>query len=280
VISEKSPFLTCIKLCRLPKITDQGIFYLSHCIYIKKITIVSCPAVTDKGLDALSNNCIAIHKLNVRENKQLTDDTIIKTLSRHHTTLEYVNVSHLTFLRPLESLGGLYRTGSALQHLDLSHTRVDDDTIIKIVESCNAIRELALGSTKVTETGILAIAKHCPKLKHLELSFLHLRTPHIFVELRSGCPELQGLEMPYVREVSCDESLVLISEWGHSLRTLNLQGWEDITREAVEKVIHACVNLANLNMYAVKCIPKKDKEELLAMLDARNSFIEKPFDRH
>ena len=141
------------------------------------------------------------------------------------------NITHLSFInsiafsnRALELIAGSY---SNLKYLNLCDDRsggnrsfrareVDDGGLWRIAQSCHKLEYLNIAyRTEITEQSICAIIRSCPKLQHFDPSYCEV-TNVVIEEIIQSCL---------------------------NLKYLNLNGYRNISKEAVDQLISLKPNI-------------------------------------
>ncbi|XP_072164540.1 putative RNA-binding protein EEED8.10 isoform X2 [Diadema setosum] len=142
-----------------------------HC---KTVVLEGCSAITDKGLDCLTNKCgQSLKEINISGCVMVTDGGL-RNLTERCPNLDVLSI---TGVHSRLTAAGLAFLGSLhdLHTLHLSnHRAVSDAVLATVATRCQRLRELKIDGCPfdaVTDTGMQSLAK-CAQLESLNISYL------------------------------------------------------------------------------------------------------------
>lgn len=119
----------------------------------------------DENLILFASIFPSLQLLNLKRCSCITDQCVAQLLKRCHK-IRHLN---LTNCKSFKSLQIDFEVPN-LEVLDLTHTRVDDDTLYVISKTCRGLLKLSLQlCTNVTEKGVMHVVKNCTKLREINL---------------------------------------------------------------------------------------------------------------
>ncbi|RHN57482.1 putative leucine-rich repeat domain, L domain-containing protein [Medicago truncatula] len=119
----------------------------------------------DENLILYASIFPSLQFLNLNRCSRITDQSVAQILKRCRK-IRHLN---LTNCKSFKSLQINFEVPN-LEVLDLTHTRVDDDTLYVISKTCRGLLKLSLQlCTNVTEKGVMHVVKNCTKLREINL---------------------------------------------------------------------------------------------------------------
>ncbi len=194
--------------------TDADVAALAGCAHLDRLTLVRCPRLTDKALDALPA-LSALHHLNV-EGTTIQEAAV--RLAEKCPALETLTLTSAVS-RPLAaaSLAKL-KNCPRLRDLSLPIDTVDDADLAALVRDCPELRALGLAhNLRATALAPLAKLKY---LRHLTCNPEHLTADG--VQVLAGLPFFESLRLDM--RVT-DDDLIRLAPLGPKLTTLDLFAW-------------------------------------------------------
>jgi len=130
---------------------------------LRILDISNSYAVGDQALRLILQSCRSIEEISTHECQGISDEGW-KEIARH---------------------------APAVQQLDISKTKIGDETLIEIAFHCRALRHIDLSQCeKVTEKGIVELVKHTPALRSLAIRRCSIPLS-VIVQLQERYPKLQ-----------------------------------------------------------------------------------------
>jgi len=178
-----------------------------RCNQLRELDISDCPAVTDVGLQLVSN-CRYIEIFRAENCTSLTD-TGVQSLALGCPFLRLASLSGCIAVTDI-GISGFGDMCQKLEHLDLCRCHVGDRGMFSLVPTarlpcrgCPLLREIVLSWTAVTDAGVEALAACCPQLE--EINLFQTRVSDIGLRaLVEGCPLLQKLNIASCFNVTQD----------------------------------------------------------------------------
>lgn len=177
-----------------------------------------------------------------------------------------------------QSMETLVRSCRKIDKIALTHTGIDDDVLIALVEHCPITRIEINGCQRVRSTWMASLGTHCPMLTHFVAEQVNIQdvglrelskcTKLEYVNLSScaeltneslslllqSCPQISVLRLKECAWVN-DQTLEIISSYGRSLQELDLSSNGAITAEGILNMIVKSQRLHRL--HAVNCVNLK-----------------------
>lgn len=176
-------------------LSDSGLEHLVNCPQLETLILVSCSAITDRGMTALAHSscCQALRLLDVSWCKKVTgagiDEVSSSLVNLEHlrtcgcAAIDSVRLAHLAQL-------------SQLSHLNLYGCRVLDDTMATCISQLTRLQHLHLSDCRaITDFGIIAGIKPLQGvLQHLSLAG-NSRITDKSLAVIGGCSKLLLLDL-------------------------------------------------------------------------------------
>ncbi|KAH0660409.1 hypothetical protein KY289_029157 [Solanum tuberosum] len=173
-------------------ITDSGLSCMaSGCSLLVILSLYRCN-VTDYGLEALSNTCLALEDLNLSYCSRISDYGV-RAISQNCRRLRAIRISYCRNLTG----AGFQGCSQALTHLEADYCRLEPNGIRTIsVGFAAKLRVLNFRSSRtIGDDCIMTIAKGCPSLQEWNLAICH-------EALRTGCKRLSILYITRSSQIS------------------------------------------------------------------------------
>ncbi|CAG8537160.1 7901_t:CDS:2 [Paraglomus brasilianum] len=223
-------------------VTDNGIrTLLSHCHAINSITIVKCPSITDKTLNALSSApCTSIlQTLNINE-CQFTDSGF--------AAVSLFPTLHRLSLQALKINSGLLHLAKSVPQLEeltfRNMPKLTDNVVATFGKTCRELKRLKLYQCKeINGVGV----KECKTI--VELSYFAANME--FGELEGicdGCRKIEKLTIDAkLHDVGNDEDIICAISQLKELKALGLYSGSLISPLDKLKLQKECPNLQKIN---------------------------------
>ena len=175
------------------KLTDKGLkLILSKCHNLKELNL-TWTNITGEHLDSLGIDCPILEKLELSYCIKITDKVLKLILSKCHNLKELA-------LRGIditgEHLDSLDIDFSELKKLDLMGCKKLTDKGLKLILSkCHNLKELNLTWTNITGEHLDSLGIDCPILEKLNLSCCKTLTVKDLKSILSKCPNLKELDL-------------------------------------------------------------------------------------
>jgi len=154
-------------------LTDQVLFNLSQSLRLRRITVSSCPFVSDIGIiPFVSSPFYNLTSLTIAECTKITDQALF-VIANENSTL---SLNHIDF-RQCKSI-----TDTGLSELILKRGKI-----------LKKLSILGCSSVQFNTSLLKVLSSHCTSLIHLGLSFHHLADPS---------PTITSTKIQYLRELS------------------------------------------------------------------------------
>ncbi|XP_034548528.1 F-box/LRR-repeat protein 2-like [Notolabrus celidotus] len=183
----------------------------------------SWSGATDAGVKALSECSPGLRLKSVILNgSQVTDDPMIKLITRHKESLCRLEVFGCHLLTP-SGLQTIYEICPGLTHLNIGQVpRVNKDCLIVMTSELKCLILLNLtGLQVVSDTSVDALLQNCVELQSLSLG---------------SCPGVT------------DRTLHSISKYTPYIESLDVSGCKAVTDAGVESLARGCRRLQQLNL--------------------------------
>lgn len=119
-------------------------------------------------------------------------------LDNEAEAFEHIDASFLSFLDAAKSSLSRFSFIScmiSLEYLDLSSTRLDDESVEQIARIGMNLRDLNLSNTRVSSAGVEALAGRVPNLENLSLS--HTPVDDFAISYISMMPALKAIDLSH-----------------------------------------------------------------------------------
>jgi hypothetical protein len=294
--------LRTLKLSGLYKLTNHGIEAIAaKCASLVVLELDGCENVSDKALLALARGCPELRILTLRSLK-LTASCLFQLFQTHHLQLQRLNLARLNTAvtdHVLNALAANYRAsrtspltqlnlswctrftpaalanlaaacGTALRSVDFTESKLTDDAVLALVESCPQLEHVILDACpKVTDSSVIKLAGACgASLRSLSLSNCYRVTDVGIVKLAKCAPQLRYLDLSWCYKLT-DASLVRIFRDMPKLQTLLLNGCRLLTDAAMDELVHRDELQPSLARLDVECVPLVTRPTLWKLRTAR-----------
>ncbi|GJJ68018.1 hypothetical protein EMPS_00364 [Entomortierella parvispora] len=246
-----TPNLVSLTIHSPKQLSDLSLILLAaSCPQLSLLDLAGCTKITNRGLDALLENCGNMSSLNLANGtRALSDRTLEGIAKRWGRTLKSLNLANTS-------------SGSAMG----SSTMVTGAT-----STTTARDEENLGSFSVQDPGLLTIAIHCRSLQSLNISqcILHCSPSSTY----SSSPALSPPSSPTSQFSSSFTSISLssgspnsndtpekgtleafLSQLPPSLQVLNLRSCFDLSDKGLIALARACPDLRELDITACSLV--------------------------
>ncbi|KAE8695316.1 F-box/LRR-repeat protein 12 [Hibiscus syriacus] len=230
LVGEGCPSLTTISLYRC-NITDTGLEALANsCLALRHVNLSYCPYISDSGLSALSQRCCELQAIKISSCRGVSGVGVRGCSS----TLVYIDAECCNLepegIMSIVSGGGLKFLNIA--GLSCSNFRNGLEAIGNGFAAGLKILSLRM-CRSVTDASIVAIAKGCPQLQEWNLALCHEVRVLGWASIGSNCHNLEKLHVNRCRNL-CDQGLQALREGCKQLSILYMSrnGW--ISDTAVE----------------------------------------------
>lgn len=230
--------LTVLNLTNCIRISDFGMKQFLDgpaSMRLRELNMTNCFLLSDSSIIRMSERCLNLHYLNLRNCEHLTDVAVehiagmlsLISVDLSGTSISNEGMSILTKHRRLKELSlsecfNITDTGirtyckisMSLEHLDVSFcTQLTDETIRTIAIFCTRITSLNVaGCPKITDAGLEILAAKCHYLHILDISGCILLTDQVLQDLQMGCKQLRILKMKFCRSISLMAAKKMASE--------------------------------------------------------------------
>ncbi|WMV32014.1 hypothetical protein MTR67_025399 [Solanum verrucosum] len=197
-------------------ITDSGLSCVaSGCSLLVILSLYRCN-VTDYGLEALSNSCLALEDLNLSYCSRISDYGV-RAISQNCHRLRAIRISYCRNLTG----AGFQGCSQTLTHLEANYSinvgfaaklrvlnfrssrTIGDDCIMTIAKGCPSLQEWNLAIChEVKIAGWESIASHCHNLKTLHVNRCRNLCDRGLQVLRTGCKHLSILYITRSSQIS------------------------------------------------------------------------------
>ncbi|KAK8688661.1 hypothetical protein V6N13_087414 [Hibiscus sabdariffa] len=230
LVGDGCPSLTTISLYRC-NITDTGLEALANtCLALRRVNLAYCPHISDSGLRALSQGCCELQAIKISSCRGVSGVGLRSCSS----TLVYIDAECCN-LEP-EGIMSIV-SGGGLKFLNIaglsgSNFRNGLEAIGNGFAAGLKILSLRM-CRSVTDASIVAIAKGCPQLQEWNLALCHeVRVPG-WASIGSNCHNLEKLHVNRCRNL-CDQGLQALREGCKQLSVLYMNRNGRISDTAVE----------------------------------------------
>ncbi|XP_045830015.1 F-box/LRR-repeat protein 14-like [Trifolium pratense] len=174
--------------------------------------------------------------------------------------IRHLNLQHCSKVK----LRGLNFELPKLEVLNLSHTEVDNESIITFASSFPNLQILDLSYCNQICEGICQLLRYCSKIRHLNLHSCFKVKLH---GLNCEVPKLEVLNLSNTR--IDNEELSVISKSFRGLLELSLEVCSFVTKRGVNHVVENCTQLREINLRG--CY-KVHKNIVASMISSRPSL--------
>ncbi|XP_059297788.1 LOW QUALITY PROTEIN: F-box/LRR-repeat protein 12 [Lycium ferocissimum] len=224
------------------RITDNGLSSVaSGCSSLVILSLYRCN-VTDYGLEALSNSCLALEDLNISYCSRISDYGI-RAISQNCRHLRAIRISYCGNLTGV----GFQGCSQTLTYLEADSCRLEPKGIRSIL-SGGGLEYLSMSnltwSHRVDGLGFAA------KLRVLNFRMCGMTGDDCIMAIAKDCPSLQEWNLAICHGVKIGgwES---IASHCHNLKTLHVNGCRNLTDRGLQALRSGCKRLSVL--YITRC---------------------------
>lgn len=229
------------------RITDNGLsFVASGCSSLVILSLYRCN-VTDYGLEALSNSCVALEDLNLSYCPRISDYGI-RTISQKCRHLRAIRISYCRNLTG----AGFQGCSQTLTYLEADSCRLEPNGIRSIL-SGGGLEYLSVCNLTwcIHVDGLVAISVgFAAKLRVLNFRFSRTIGDNCIMAIAKGCPLLQEWNLALCHGVMIGgwES---IASHCHNLKTLHVNRCRNLCDRGLQALRTGCKCLSIL--YITRC---------------------------
>ncbi|KAA3474796.1 F-box/LRR-repeat protein 12-like [Gossypium australe] len=232
----------CLDCCF--KISDYGISLVGDgCPFLTTISLYRC-SITDTGLEALANACLALRHVNLAYCACISDSGL-RALSQGCRELQAVKISNCRGVSGV----GLRGCSSTLVYIDAECCNLEPEGIMSIV-SGGGLKFLNIASLSCSNfrNGLEAIGNgFAARLKILNLRMCRSVTDASIVAIAKGCPQLQEWNLALCHEVRV-LGWASIGSNCHNLKKLHVNRCRNLCHQGLQALRDGCKELSVLYM--------------------------------
>ncbi|KAG5598426.1 hypothetical protein H5410_029796 [Solanum commersonii] len=223
-------------------ITDSGLSCVaSGCSLLVILSLYRCN-VTDYGLEALSNSCLALEDLNLSYCSRISDYGV-RAISQNCRRLRAIRMSYCRNLTG----AGFQGCSQTLTHLEANYCRLEPNGIRSIL-SGGGIEYLSVSNltwcTRVN--GLVAISVgFAAKLRVLNFRSSRTIGNDCIMTIAEGCPSLQEWNLAICHEVKI-AGWESIASHCHNLKTLHVNRCRNLCDRGLQALRTGCKRLSIL----------------------------------
>lgn len=253
VIGHYGLAVTDLVLTGLQHVCERGFWVMGKAVGLQKLkslTIVSCPGLTDLGLEAIGEHCPNLRHLNLT--RSFISDNGLRAFTKSGASLESLQLEECNSISQLGVLAVLSNCGENLRALSLVKCLGIKDTVVGLTElsTCKSLRSLAIRDCPgFGSFGIAMVGKLCPHLQHVDFSGLYQATDAGVISLLQSC-NLGLVKANLGGCINLSDAVVVAMArlHGGSLRRLNLDGCRKITDQSMVAIADKCPLLLDLDI--------------------------------
>lgn len=241
---------------------------------IKTLFMPGC-TIDDDLLINLVSQCHVIETLVLGYTPTLTEKACV-AMARHLPNLKTFALWGNQKAFNAASMKTLAMSCNKIDKIALTHTTIDDATLVTLVQHCKISRieingclnvtdawmpqlsancheqltHFVAEQVKVTDDGCLELSK-CQKLEYLNLSSVERVTNAGLLSILTNCKNINVLRLKQCKWVT-NETLAIIAEHGHNIRELDLSSNELITAAGILDLVTKSQRLHRL--FALNCL--------------------------
>ncbi|XP_049388241.1 F-box/LRR-repeat protein 12-like [Solanum stenotomum] len=230
----------CLHLDYCFGITVSGLSsVVSGCSLLVILSLYQCN-VTDYGLEALSNSCLALEDLNLSYCSRISDYGV-RAISQNCRRLRAIKISYCRNLTG----AGFQGCSQTLTHLEADYCRLEPNGIRSIL-SGGGIEYLSVSNltwcTRVN--GMVAISVgFVAKLRVLNFRSSRTIGDDCIMTIAKGCPSLQEWNLPICHEVKI-AGWESIASHCHNLKTLHVNRCRNLCDRGLQALRTGCKRLS------------------------------------
>ncbi|KAH1081623.1 hypothetical protein J1N35_021384 [Gossypium stocksii] len=232
----------CLDCCF--KISDYGISLVGDgCPFLTTISLYRC-SITDTGLEALANACLALRHVNLAYCPCISDSGL-RALSQGCRELQAVKISNCRGVSGV----GLRGCSSTLVYIDAECCYLEPEGIMSIV-SGGGLKFLNIAGLSCSNfrNGLEAIGNgFAARLKILNLRMCRSVTNASIVAIAKGCPQLQEWNLALCHEVRV-LGWASIGSNCHNLKKLHVNRCRNLCHQGLQALRDGCKELSVLYM--------------------------------
>eukprot|EP00268_Persea_americana_P005516 TRINITY_DN1185_c0_g1_i1.p1 TRINITY_DN1185_c0_g1~~TRINITY_DN1185_c0_g1_i1.p1 ORF type:complete len:655 (-),score=126.90 TRINITY_DN1185_c0_g1_i1:1575-3539(-) len=243
--------VTDLLLADLQNVCERGFWVMGKAVGLQKLkslTIVSCPGLTDLGLESIGKGCPNLQHLNLK--RSFISDNGLGAFTKSGASLESLQLEECNSISQLGILAVLSNCGEKLKALSLEKCLGIKDTLVGLPEfsPCKSLRSLAIRNCPgFGSFGIAMVGKLCPQLQHIDFSGLYGATDAGVIALLQSCKSgLVKVNLGGCINLSDAVVNAMARLHGGTLRLLSLEGCRKITDESMVAIAEKCPLLLDL----------------------------------
>uniref|UniRef100_A0A6M2EQW7 F-box/LRR-repeat protein 15-like leucin rich repeat domain-containing protein n=1 Tax=Populus davidiana TaxID=266767 RepID=A0A6M2EQW7_9ROSI len=269
-------------------VTDEGIIHLSMKLKsLLKIDLSGNQFISDKSLQFLSENCLLLREIVIRECDFITQNGI-GSVMRRCVNLNYISVDGIGMPSIELYFQESFVFAKNLSEVNLSHSFISDELLSSIADACLPLKKLTIshcydftfvgvsyllykyqfleyldleGANFLTDESMVDLCEFLRKLTFINLGLCSKLTSLTFFMLVSNCSLLKDVKMERTN-LGVEEFLV---DYGINpcLMSLNLARNESLSDECIKKIAFCCPNLQELKISHCPTITEEGIREVL-----------------
>eukprot|EP01112_Ceratiomyxa_fruticulosa_P015539 TRINITY_DN4575_c0_g1_i1.p1 TRINITY_DN4575_c0_g1~~TRINITY_DN4575_c0_g1_i1.p1 ORF type:complete len:437 (-),score=34.10 TRINITY_DN4575_c0_g1_i1:41-1177(-) len=194
---------------------------------------------SSSSLSPLSNETF------IKNNKNITDEQLLRQLSPHYNTLKKLDLDGCAKLTD-SSITKIAQNCTQLQWLNLKGcSLITDGSIVTLSQNCQQLDTLFLwNSPQVTDRSITKLSTNCTQLQVLGLESCSQITDNLITQIATNCKHLSELYLSGCTQIT-DTSVILLSQ-KCQLKKLGLSYCTQISENAITQLSQNCRQLQHL----------------------------------
>ncbi|KAK9463572.1 uncharacterized protein V1516DRAFT_613893, partial [Lipomyces oligophaga] len=250
-------------LVKFVKTLTNSNAWANYGVYVRKLNLSAIgDAVSDQLLIGIADSCSYLERLNLAGCRKLTDAGLVALVENNSNlvTLDLTNVELLTD----ESVLALARCCKNLQVLSLAGCKtITDSSVMELARNCTGLRRLKfLDCDQLTASTIDQIVSSCPQVLELDVqgcqNISQTAIAHAMIKLQCLREYKVGYNLLLTDDAFDEISRPLRTPIQlEALRVLDLSGCQEVTDNAVQRIIECAPKLRNLVL--AKCLNISDR---------------------
>ncbi|XP_013365969.1 PREDICTED: F-box/LRR-repeat protein 13 isoform X2 [Chinchilla lanigera] len=268
------PNINHIYMADCKGITDSSLKSLAPLKQLTVLNLANCVRIGDTGLRQLVDgpSSTRIRELNLSNCVHLSDITLVK-LSERCLNLNYLTLRNCEYLtnQGIEYIVNL----SSLISLDLSGTVISDEGLIALSKH-KKLKELSLSECgNITDAGIEAFCKNSLILEQLDVSYCPQLSENTVKALAIYCTGLTSLSLAGCPQFT-DSAIEMLSARCHYLHILDICGCVLLTDQTLRDLQRGCKQLRILKMQYCRQISTEAAHRMASLLQQQEHSSEDP----